>query len=491
MADQASWLPLLLAALAGATFAVLVAAIVATRRARAAHAAGRASRDAEFATLAGQRDAAVARAEDLAARLAGHEHAASTAEAGLRQLGAQLAARQAQGAQLTQELAEVRQARDTAQARLVVLTGQHAAQQAAMQAQAEAAAEKLALIGSAEQRLRETFENLAGRIAEEKAVQLREQNSRQLGALLDPLKEQLRDFRSAVTQTHASDQHERGMLKQEIQSLRQLNQRISEDAINLTRALKGDTRAQGAWGELVLERVLQACGLESGREYTAQASFSGPDGSRQRPDVIVHLPDDKDVIVDSKVSLLAWERYVAASTDADRGAALAEHVGSLRRHIEGLSARRYDAIEGLRTLDFVLMFVPIEAAFIEAVRADDKLYTLALSKNVSLTSPSTLLATLRTVAHLWLMERRNLNAMEIARRAGQLHDNFALLVDELESVGRQLDKAVGAQRSALRRLTQGGKGSVLLQVQSLADMGATTKKELPLRLLDEADSDPD
>ncbi|MDR2013481.1 MAG: DNA recombination protein RmuC [Rhodanobacter sp.] len=450
------------------------------RRIAAAQTAGRASRDAEIAALCGQRDAALERADAFAVRIEHSECERQQSEQNLRTLAAHAAAQKERAEQFTRESVDVRRERDQAQGQLVDLTRRHAALEAGAQAQAQAAAEKLHLLEQAEQRLREAFQNLANKILDDKAERFREQSAQQLGGLLDPLKVQLKEFRETIVTTHASEQRERGMLAQEIHTLKQLNQRISEDAINLTRALRGDTRAQGAWGELVLERVLEAAGLQSGREYTTQASFDDGEGGRRRPDVIVHLPDGKDIVIDAKVLLVAYERFCAAPDETTRTAALAEHVASLRRHIDGLAQRDYSGIEGLRTLDFVLLFVPVEAAFIEAVRADDRLYTHALDKNISLVSPSTLLATLRTVAHLWRIERRNVNAMDIARRAAQLHDNFALLVGELETVGQQLDKAQRAQASALRRLTEGGKGSVLLQVQSLAEMGAPVKRKLTL-----------
>lgn len=474
---------LILALLAGFGAGLLVLYVLARRWMAAAQAAGRASRDAEIATLGEQRDAAARQARDSSARIERYEREGSQVEQALRSASTQAAAHEAHAQRLGHELLDAQRARDDAQGRLVDLTRKHAALEAAGQAQAQAAAEKLQLLEQAEQRLREAFQNLANKILDDKAERFREQSTQQLGGLLDPLKLQLKEFRERIDRTHSDDQRERGALSNEIQTLKQLNQRISEDAINLTRALKGDTRAQGAWGELVLERVLEASGLQSGREYITQASFSDTEGSRQRPDVVVRLPDDKDVVIDAKVSLVAYERFCSAPDDGTRATALVEHVGSLRRHIDGLSARNYDDIDGLRTLDFVLLFIPVEAAFIEAVRADDRLYAHALGKNISLVSPSTLLATLRTVAHLWRIERRNVNAMEIARRAAQLHDNFALLVDELENLGGQLDKAQKAHASALRRLTEGGKGSVLLQVQSLAEMGAPVKKQLPAGLL--------
>ncbi|MEO7063619.1 MAG: DNA recombination protein RmuC, partial [Dokdonella sp.] len=295
---------LILVALGGLLLGA-VAVYLASRRWRAdSHAQGRSSRDADIATLTEQRDGALDRAGGLAARIDRYEREWGIAEQNLRKVTAHAAAQQAQVERFEHELTDVRRHRDDAQSRLVDLTRQHAALEAGAQAQAQAAAEKLQLLEQAEQRLREAFQNLANQILEDKAERFREQSVLQVGGLLDPLKLQLKEFRDTVTQTHASEQRERGMLAQEIHTLKQLNTRISEDAINLTRALKGDTRSQGAWGEMVLERVLEASGLQSGREYTTQTSFSDADGSRQRPDVIVHLPDEKDIVVDSKVSLV-------------------------------------------------------------------------------------------------------------------------------------------------------------------------------------------
>jgi DNA recombination protein RmuC len=475
----------MIAAAVGVLAGALVVLAFSRRWTARARADGSASRDGDVAVLAEKYEAAARRSAELERRIERFERDGSAAEQNVRQLTAHAAAQQAHAERLARDLAEANRARDGVQARVEDLSRRYAALEASASEQARAAAEKLKLLDQAEERLRESFQNLDNRILDDKAERLREQSAQHLGGLLDPLKVQLKEFRETVSQTHASDQRERGMLAQEIQSLKQLNQRISQDAINLTRALKGDSRSQGAWGELVLERVLEASGLQAGREYDTQLSFRNGDGGRQRPDVVVHLPEDKDIVVDSKVSLVAYERFVAAGDDEiARAAALAEHLASLRRHVDGLSGRSYEDIEGLRTLDFVLLFIPVEAAFIEAVRADENLYGYALSKNISLVSPSTLLATLRTVAHLWRLERRNVNAMEIARRAAQLHDNFALLVNELGHVGIALDKAQRAHASALRRLREGGKGSVLLQVQSLAEMGAPVKKQLQMSLLE-------
>lgn len=479
-----SWL--ILAAVGGLALGIVVMLALRGSWLREAQRLGAASRDSEIVALAGQRDALDDRVQALAEQHQVLQQEQATTEQRLQHSIASAASHHAQAEQLAGQLAEQRRALDATRSRLETLSSEHAELRATASEQAKSAAAKLALLDQAETRLRDTFQNLAQQILDAKAERFHEQNAEQLGGVLDPLKLQLKEFREAVTHTHAIEQRERGMLAQEIRSLKDLNQKISEDAINLTRALKGDQRTQGAWGELVLERVLEASGLQSGREYETQTSFSNDEGARQRPDVIVHLPDDKDIIIDAKVSLVAWERSVASVDDGERLVALREHVKSLRSHIDGLSGKRYDGIAGLRTLDFVLMFIPIEAAFIEAVRHDANLYSHALGKNVSLVSPSTLLATLRTVTHLWRIERRNVNAMEIARRAAQLHDNFAQFAIELEAVGNQLDKAQKSHATALRRITDGGKGSVILQVQSLAELGVATKKALPASLLTQA-----
>ena len=348
--------------------------------------------------------------------------------------------------------------------------------------------EKLLSLQDAETRLRETFRNLATQILDERAQKLTEQSQQQIGGLIDPLKLQLKEFREAIAQTYANEQRERGMLSQEIQTLKQLNQQISEDALNLTRALKGDSRTQGAWGEMVLERVLEASGLSEGREFELQIVFADEDGGRPRPDVIVHLPENKDLVIDAKVSLTAYDRLVAANDSNERENALRDHAASFRRHIDGLSKRDYSSLSGLRTLDFVLLFVPIEPAFIEAIRADDGLYTYALSKNIALVSPSTLLATLRTVAHLWRLEDRNLNAAEIARQAGALHDSFVLLEQELSGVGDALEKAVRSHESAVKRIGS-GKGNLIGRVDKLRKLGADAKKQLPAAKLLDSEND--
>lgn len=484
-------LPMMLAVVAGLILGASIVALLSREWIRRAAEHANLRREPEISALREQRDASQGQLADLKKQNERAMDERAALQTRLHEIGEQAAGHRSEVEQQSRLLKELQTRFDATSSQLLALSGDHSALKASSREQAESAKEKLALLDQAEQRLRESFQNLAHQILEAKAERFKEQNAEHLGGLLDPLKVQLKEFREAVTQTHANEQRERGMLVQEIRTLKELNQQISQDAVNLTRALKGDTRAQGAWGEMVLERVLEASGLQAGREYDTQGSFEGADGTRQRPDVIVHLPEEKDVIIDAKVSLVAWERSVAADDESERQAALGEHLVSLRRHIDGLAGRNYSDIPGMRTLDFVLLFVPVEAAFIEAVRADEGLYNYAMQRKISLVSPSTLLATLRTVAYLWRIESRNNNAIEIARRAANLHDNFVTLLNELEVLGSQLDKAQSAHASVVRRLTEGGKGSVILQVKSLADMGAPTKKSLPTRLLDSAGAGDD
>jgi DNA recombination protein RmuC len=344
--------------------------------------------------------------------------------------------------------------------------------------QGQAAEKELSVWKDAETRLGLVFKDLSQQILDAKVGDFDTQSKAQLGALIKPLTDQMNALRdAALLQTQA------------VQTLREHTEEIGKDAINLTRALKGDSGMQGAWGEVVLERVLELSGLQEGRGYTLQTVFKAEDGGRPRPDVIIRLPVEKDVVLDAKVSLTAYERFVSATDDVGRKIALKDHVLSVRRHIDGLSRRDYSSLPGLRTLDFVLLFVPVEAAFIDAVREDDSLYTYALDRNIVVVGPSTLLATLRTINHLWKVEDRGLNAAEIARQAGDLHDYFALLVDGIQDVGEKLANAQISQRGLLRRLTEGGKGSILLKVHRLKELGAKAKKSLPPTLLYEAGAD--
>jgi len=463
-------------------FGALVAWLLTRRR---AFASGRASRDVEIAQLLGERDAA----KQLCARVQ-DEHASALRELQVQRASVvDLSARHAEGIGRLERLAQVEIELKVrrAEALKLIEARQRAEQQSTEYAtrlheQKQAAQERITLF---ERSLNDKFKALSSELLEGQSQKFTAQNEANLGTLLSPLREQLLDFRKRVDEVYDKESRERGLLKHEIDSLRNLNQRISQEAVNLTQALKADSKTRGAWGEMVLERLLEMAGLQAGRQFETQVSFAAESG-RQRPDVIVHLPDEKDIVIDAKVSLIAWERYTAAADDVDRAAALRDHLAAIRRNVDDLQGKDYSNIPSLRTLDFVLMFIPIESAFVEAVRVDDKLYGYALARNVSIVSPSTLLATLRTVAHLWRIEQRNVNSLEFARVAAQLHDNFVLLVEGLQDIGERLDQAKTKHEVVVRRLTEGGRGSVLLQVQRLKELGADAKKKLPRELLERA-----
>lgn len=337
--------------------------------------------------------------------------------------------------------------------------------------------EKLRLLNEAKVQLNLEFQNLANKILEEKSQKFTEQNKSNIEQVLNPLREQLGDFRRKVEDVYEKESKDRMSLFHEIESLKALNQRISEDAINLTNALKGGTKTQGNWGEVILERVLEESGLRNGHEYETQGSFTSEDGQRFRPDVIVHLPDKKDIVIDSKVSLTAYERYCSSDNELERQSALKEHTASMRNHIRGLSGKRYEDLPGLKSLDFIFMFMPIEAAFIVAVETDRELFREAFDQNIIIVSPSTLLASLKTVHNIWRYERQNLNAIEIADRAGALYDQFVAFEESLADIGDKLDRAKAAYETTHKRLIS-GKGNLVNRAEQIKKLGAKTKKSL-------------
>ncbi|MBS0569133.1 MAG: DNA recombination protein RmuC [Proteobacteria bacterium] len=336
-----------------------------------------------------------------------------------------------------------------------------------------------------EKSLSEKFALLSRQLLDQQSQKLAEQNQAHLGNLLNPLREQLGEFRKRVDEVYDKENKERGVLQSEIATLRNLNQRISEDAVNLTRALKGDAQAQGAWGEMVLERVLEASGLQHGRGYEAQVTLVDESGGRPRPDVIVHLPEGRDIIVDAKVSLTAYERYCRAIDETERAAQLSAHLVSLRKHVKELVDKRYAELPGVNSLEFVLMFVPIEAAYLEAVHNDDTLHAYALERQVVIVTTSTLLATLKTVASLWRFDDRNRNALEIADRAGKLYDKFSGFVDDLEEARARVGAAAKALDAASSKLGSGS-GNLVRQVEMLRELGAKASKVLPAEMRERA-----
>ncbi|MFD2204480.1 DNA recombination protein RmuC [Kiloniella antarctica] len=355
----------------------------------------------------------------------------------------------------------------------------------------ESHTEKLQILDEARAKLTEQFENLANRILEEKTKKFTEQNKQGLETLLNPLKENIQNFQKKVEETYDKESKERFSLHKEVQRLSDLNKQVSEDTHNLTKALKGQSQTQGAWGEMILEMVLEKSGLSKGREYDVQQSLNNEEGKRYRPDVIVHLPNGKDIVIDSKVSLTAYERYHSSEEEKEIAAALSEHVTSIQSHVRDLSKKSYQDLETIRSLDYVLLFMPIEGAFSAAVQHHPDLVGQALEKNVVIVTPSTLLLALRTVENIWRYEDQNQNAQKIAERAGKLYDKFVGFADDLAKVGDFLDKAQNSHDEAFKKLTN-GRGNLVRQVDQLQKMGAKTTKALPdslTELLD--DDDPD
>jgi len=419
---------------------------------------------------------------------AGLESAASAAREEGAARAARLEAALADTARLRDETTGLRSRIDDLQQLLGDARAERAQMLARHEEAARAAEEKLALLGKAREQLALEFSALANRIFQEKTDRFSQESKVSLDLTLQPLREQLADFRRRVDEVHSGDTEGRTRLLHEIVALKELNRRMSDDAVNLTRALKGDSKVQGNWGEVILERILEDSGLQRGREYETQVASTDAEGQRRMPDVVVRLPEGRDVVIDSKVSLTDYERYCSAASDPEREAALRAHVTSLRNHIESLSLKDYAALEGIRTLDFVLVFVPIEAAFMKAMEQDPTLFSRAFARNIIMVSPTTLLATLRTIESTWRLERQNRNAEEIARRAGALHDQFARVLEALEDLGRHLERTRGAYDLAMERFVR-GRGNMVARVSQLEKLGAKARKALPGALVASADMD--
>jgi DNA recombination protein RmuC len=334
------------------------------------------------------------------------------------------------------------------------------------------------------------FENLANKILEEKSKKFVDQNKENLDTILIPLKERIADFEKKVNEVYISDTKERASLAEQIKNLHELNRQMTEEANNLTKALKGDTKTQGAWGEFILETILEKSGLTRGSEFSIQETIKNEEGANLRPDVIINLPEDKSMIVDSKVSLTAYEAYCSANNDDDKAKWLNDHIGSIRRHIKGLSPKDYQNLYGLQSLDFVLMFIPIEPAFALAVQNDQSLFYDAFEKNIVIVSPSTLLATLRTISSIWKQEKQNRNALEIAKKGGELYDKLTAFVDDLIEVGTRMKKANESYESAMKKLSE-GRGNIITRAENLKQMGAKATKSIDSRIVNRASDEDD
>ncbi|WP_203141266.1 DNA recombination protein RmuC [Marinobacter mangrovi] len=345
--------------------------------------------------------------------------------------------------------------------------------------------EKLQLLERNRDALKQEFENLANRIFEQKSERFSQQTRSNLDSLLNPFREQLQDFRKRVEDVYTTETRDRQALRSEIDALQKLNKQITEEAANLTRALKGDKKIQGNWGELILERVLEKSGLRKGVEYETQGSYRDAEGQLLRPDVVVHLPDKRNLIVDSKVSLLAYQEWVTAEDDDARESALKAHVEAVRQHIRSLSEKDYSQLNGLHSPDFVLLFMPIEPAFVAAFQQDENLFAEAFERKIIVVTPTTLLATLRTIENIWRYERQSQNARQIADRAGAVYDKLRVFVESMEKLGSQLQTAQGTYDGAMNTLTR-GKGNLISQANRFVELGVRVKKELPKSIREQA-----
>ena len=354
---------------------------------------------------------------------------------------------------------------------------QNEAQQNRINALLEAHEDKINTMAESEKRLQTQFENLANKIFEEKQNHYTQQTKHNIEAVLAPFKSDLEGFKRQISEQHIREGQERASLKTEILGLKELNQKITAEAAALTNALKGDNKKQGNWGEVVLERILKESGLREGHEFDTQVNATSTDGKRYQPDVVVHLPNDKDVIIDSKVSLAAYERYFNCEDDNERSRYLVQHVASIKGHIKGLGNKDYQALKEIKTLDYVLLFIPIEAAFLLAVEEEPDLVTMALNNNIMLVSPTNLLVALRTINNIWQYEYQNRNAQQIAEQGAKLYDKFVGFITEMEKVGKSLDNAHASYQSAMNKLNN-GRGNIVRQVEKLRELGVQPNKKL-------------
>ena len=326
--------------------------------------------------------------------------------------------------------------------------------------------------------LKSEFKVLANEILDDKTKKFTEVNRSKLEEILNPLRERIRDFEKKVEETYDKEAQQRFSLKEEVKKLAELNQQVSHEAQSLTRALKGESKTQGNWGEMILESILEKSGLARDREYSVQASFKGEDGKRLQPDVIVSYPGNRNVIIDAKVSLTAYEQYVSEEDPAKQEKHLHDHLASVRNHINELNTKNYQDLYGLQSLDFIMMFMPVEPAYMLAVQKDSEIWGYAYDRRILLISPTNLLAALKMIATLWRQEYQSRNVLEIARQSGGLIDKFYSLLEDLAHLGKDLDSAQQSYQDAINKLS-GGKGNLITRVQKIKELGAKTKKTLP------------
>lgn len=442
---------LLLGLLAGLVLAGAASLWVARRRVQDARRAGRAEREPELAALARDLKALADQRDDLRSRLAA----------------------------LDADLRVSNEARAGAEARAAGL-------EARLEEQKGAADKRYQDLESAREQLKRDFQALATEILEDKSKRFGEQNATQIGQLLNPLKDQIDGFRRSVNEAYEKENNARVALQTRIDDLVRLNQTLGQEAQSLSRALSSDNRSQGYWGELKLERLLETAALEKGRDYLTQESFKDGEGDRYRPDAVLRLPEDKSIIIDAKMALLDYQRACEAGDEAEREAHFGRHVVALRNHVKQLGEKDYSRLEGLSSPELVLMFVPVEAAFLEALRRDPQLYAYAFERKIILVGPSNLLASLKLVAQIWRTEHQNANAKAISDRASALYDKFVLFAEDMGKVGEALDRAQKAQQDAVSKLST-GRGNLVRQAEMLRKLGVAPTKKLPAALQDLTD----
>jgi DNA recombination protein RmuC len=341
-------------------------------------------------------------------------------------------------------------------------------------------------IEASEEKLRIAFKNLANEILEEKTQKFTEQNRTKLEEILKPLGEKILSFEKKVEEAYHKESNERFSLVNEIKKLAELNQQISQEASNLTQALKGQAKTRGNWGEIILESILEKSGLVKDREYFVQQSYTNAEGKRLQPDVVVSYPGDRSVIIDSKVSLNAYERYASSEIKEEQDTALREHLQAIRNHVNDLSSKNYQDLYQIKSLDFVMMFLPIEPAYMLAVQNDPNLWSFAYDRRILLISPTNLIASLKMIANLWRVEYQNKNAIEISRQSGELYDKFKGFVDDLEDIGKKINATQGSYDDAMNKLAT-GKGNLIRRAEKIRELGVKPEKKLPKNLLDKAE----
>lgn len=340
--------------------------------------------------------------------------------------------------------------------------------------------EKISVLQNAKDELSNEFKNLANKIFEDKTKSFDAVHQKQFEMMLKPFREQINNFSKLSQEQFHQESKDRYLLKDELKRLKEMNEQLSQDALNLTNALKGESKTQGNWGEIVLERILEESGLRKGSEYELQVNLKDESGKRYLPDVVIHMPQNRDIVVDSKVSLTAYERFMSVNDEVLRDSALKEHIRSISKHIDELSTKQYEKLEGVNTLDFVLLFMPIEGAFLLALEYDGEFFKRAYESNILVVSPSTLMVTLRTIEHIWRTQRQEDNAKKIALEAEAMYDKLALFIDEMERVGSHIDKTKESYDTAMNRLKT-GRGNVLKRAKNLIELGLKPKKNIGLK----------